>query len=371
MQFRNKIYTIEVYRLVFILLIAVMHFREDWNNTVLQKAWYEGAWLGVDFFFILSGFFLMKHFSSKEGSLHHQQLKGEPYEESLCFVWHKAAKLYPEYFISILLMIAVKGFFSQNWLYAFKDGFINRWLQFVFLHAVNIPGSGQEMRSIWYLSPLLVMSFIIYYILAKNKDFYIGAIAIIANFFVIVFLMNATGTLALHTGPVFVKILPGGLLRAFMDMNIGILVWIAAAKLAQYSYTKLFCFFMNVIEWLSLINIFKLFASGGYSIDSYKILIYFSVLILCSWNQITILSKVMNRAFLGRISSISYSIYLIHLVIGTVLLNLLQTWPWDRILPLYVVCIVIAGIGLKYIANLIRKSITRIRLLEKRQVEQH
>lgn len=75
MQFRNKIYTIEVYRLVFILLIAVMHFREDWNNAVLQKAWYEGAWLGVDFFFILSGFFLMKHFSSKEGSLHHQQLK--------------------------------------------------------------------------------------------------------------------------------------------------------------------------------------------------------------------------------------------------------------------------------------------------------
>ena len=53
----KKNYTIEFYRFIAIIFIAIFHFGIQYIGDF---HWPKGGYLGVEFFFILSGFFLMK-----------------------------------------------------------------------------------------------------------------------------------------------------------------------------------------------------------------------------------------------------------------------------------------------------------------------
>ena len=64
---RNK--TIEFYRFFTILIIAIFHFNAQYfRDGAGLSLWPKGGYLGVDFFFIISGMFLMYHFKSHDDS---------------------------------------------------------------------------------------------------------------------------------------------------------------------------------------------------------------------------------------------------------------------------------------------------------------
>ena len=81
-------YTVEFYRFITIIFIAVFHFGIQYTG---KFHWPKGGYLGVEFFFILSGFFLMRE-ANKD------KIKGESDSKlSVNYLLSKLKRLYPDY----------------------------------------------------------------------------------------------------------------------------------------------------------------------------------------------------------------------------------------------------------------------------------
>lgn len=147
---------IEIYRFLMIIAVSVIHFNEDLKIELLK-----GGYLGVDFFFVLSGFYLMFYF------IRHYKEGEDPNKAAAKYFWYRLKRLYPPYIVAILIMTFVSwadaGFGLKN-LYFYIWG--NKW-QFFMLHSIGAPTSC-IMRSIWFMSPLIVLSYVIYLFLCYN-----------------------------------------------------------------------------------------------------------------------------------------------------------------------------------------------------------
>lgn len=55
---------VDIYRLCFTILVCFMHFESTYFSA--EHRFFEGGYLAVDFFFVLSGYLLFKTFESKK-----------------------------------------------------------------------------------------------------------------------------------------------------------------------------------------------------------------------------------------------------------------------------------------------------------------
>jgi len=100
----------EMYRVLMILAIAILHFSEDYTGL---PGILPGGYLGVDFFFLLSGYFLMQHF------LRHYISKKSAFSNTMDYFCERIKKLYPPYLTAILGMSIItwgfNGFGLKTW----------------------------------------------------------------------------------------------------------------------------------------------------------------------------------------------------------------------------------------------------------------
>lgn len=354
----NKVYTFELYRFIFIILIAIMHFKEDClmagyaaENVGGGVKYLTGAYLGVDFFFILAGFFVYVSYS--------KQIYKSDVSGTIKYIIHKFTRLYPEYIIALIGMIITKILVSKNLIYILKNAIFTRKYQYIMLSAINIPETSGEMRSIWYLTPMLIMSYIIFFLLSKYKDFYIGFIATIVNLFVIVYLMNKKGSLSLHT-TVITGIFTGGMFRAFVDMNLGVLTAIVAIKMREYNFTKVAKIVATIIEVIAIYVTIKQILSQP-DLADYNILIAFPILIIFGWNEMSYITKHLNIKFFAKLGNYSYSIYLTHLIISTVIVRFLIHEEWWIIFSLYIIFTLLISIINKFLSEILVHILSKIK----------
>jgi len=88
----EKIYSIEFYRFIFTMIIAIMHFKEDFNkinNNLSFPNIFKGGGLGVDFFFIILGFFCYESF------IKNNDMNTSPFHNTIVFIGKKIKRLYP------------------------------------------------------------------------------------------------------------------------------------------------------------------------------------------------------------------------------------------------------------------------------------
>ena len=91
---------LDILRLVAVVLVLGRHFELPKSECSFLKIWQTGGWVGVDLFFVLSGFLvsglLFKEFKRK----HSINLKS--------FLIRRALKIYPAFYVMIFFTVAVK-----------------------------------------------------------------------------------------------------------------------------------------------------------------------------------------------------------------------------------------------------------------------
>ncbi len=146
---------IDFFRLISCILIALLHFE---SAMYPEKNFFSGGYLAVDFFFIVSGFYLYKNYSVRQ-------------EMPIVYMHNRVKKLYPMYFVgcilaifySLLEMLKAHKTIADILLFFIKEipeilclqmfGITNQW--------VNFP--------LWYVSALLLSSIILYSIIYVDK----------------------------------------------------------------------------------------------------------------------------------------------------------------------------------------------------------
>jgi len=295
---RNGI--ISFWKFLFCIMIVIFHgniLAGDGEIAILL-----GGYIGVEFFFIVSGFFLAAYISEKNKNNDDTNIA----LETLKFIFKKFTSFFPYILISFILTIplyikiydySVHQLISSIWgLFLLQEsGF--RFLSF------NTP--------LWYLSSMLLSMFIIYPLMRKYKNKYSFILAPLIVYLGLGYLnhlfvgLNQTDKWAIFT--------LHNNIRAFSELNLGILLFFLSQKIKDIKFTKFGKTILTLIEFscLSIPFIITTFINNSARYD-FIMLGLIAIGILIAASNITLEKNLLNNKIVFFFEKLSLPIYIFH-----------------------------------------------------------
>ena len=307
------------------MLICSKHFLNRCAN--IEYNFRAGGYLVVEFFFIMSGFFMMKKYYSvsrahgyENGSLPAEKAA----EESLAFLKGKLYHLYPAYLWAFLTMLIWEMYVNQDIVHTAADAF---WEAFL-LQRIGISSDPMNGPA-WYLCVMLVAGYFVYFFIMKNHKVFTHIFAPAAIMMIYCYMNKRFG----HLGPIatVVGCVPAGMLRGAADMMLGCLAYEAYRKLEPYCKNK-FALLGTGLELMlyGLIFYYMLFTRG----KDERVFICVTLMaaaIVLSYMGNSYLSRLLNHRFFGILGGLSYIVYLNHWLLIKIFrhFDVLSSLPWE------------------------------------------
>ena len=294
---KEKNYTIEFWRFLGCIGIILLHFEGAvvGNDTPLR--WFRSDYLWVDFYFMLSGFFL--YLSFRRGTT------GDPLTAAARYTWHRIKRFAPAYYSSFAFL-----FLYQNYrLLAggqIKQVFSNLYKSFwelLFLHSTGLTWDFVNFVT-WYVSALVLVGFFAYALLVWNEKVFLG---IIAPFFVLLIYPFYSGGIDVHLH--YARISWGAANRAVAGICLGCLVAYFYLAVREKNITKRQVRLFSALELaIVLVAAWELI---GKPLDgrNMRMMVLFPALIFFSAWQKTWLSRLLNRPLCGFLGKLSVGMY--------------------------------------------------------------
>ncbi|CAH0438851.1 hypothetical protein CQ395_03085 [Clostridium neonatale] len=249
----------------------------------------------VNFYFVVSGYYLMRKFSNTK------EINAAQY------VYGRLCSLYPHYIFSAFSLFLLLVIFNKSDFYVLLEllkKFIPEIFMLqntgIFLDGVNFPT--------WYITALIFSSLLLWQMLKVNKEITINIVCPLVIIGVYTYLHNTDNYFAL----ISFAYLP--LLRGLANISIGIITY-ELATTSQVNLVFKNSFLTNFIGAICLIG----FLLSAFSVlDQWLGLIFIigNVIIL---NRINILERIFRKGLIYKIvdsfGRLSYPIYLNHLFI--------------------------------------------------------
>lgn len=310
---------IQFWRYIFTCLICVLHFETQYFSG--SQPFFRCGYLGVEFFFILSGFFMMKH-------VEHSQ------ETALAYTWGRIKRFYPDLVISWTLLIL-----NLTWINGYD--FLEIW-NVIKSHIweyllLNSTGITWEMLNglTWYISALLIAGYFIYWLLKNKRKTYLEFIAPLLIFLIYSYYAYCGVGIDFHLA--WIGITLHSILRALGGMSIGCILYAASKKYEIKKLTSVGTGLISFAEILLLIALgFVLFGRAEKTNTDLLALPIFAMLILIEYQGWSILSKLFNHRIFGFLGNISLIMYINQsLIMGDYLRWARKTnFIWDTIVVL-------------------------------------
>lgn len=229
---------------VFAIIVVLYHFYWEIFKRDADY-WFQHGMLGVEFFFMVSGYLMMKKLNTKEST---------PWQYTL----NHAKKLYPDYIFALMMVVLCRAAIliytkclSVRSLFrlctsALQEGLI--------LHMLQINGNYRILGQAWYISAMLMAGFVLYFLYKKFNKKLVTVIATMISA-IMLFVIKK------HFGFVFVNVqaisvrgygIYMGLARGFINMSFGCLIYYLSDALNNNEKIKI-CAWVGVL--LKIINI--------------------------------------------------------------------------------------------------------------------
>lgn len=301
---------VEFWRFFFTVLICFLHFepvyREEGNRI------FTCCYLGVEFFFILSGFFLMRHLEKDKES--------SPTRAAGKYTLGRIKRLYPHIMLGWFAYLAWNVFYYK---WSFRQIFdcmrIHIW-EFLLMHATMI-STDWFLGQVWYISAMLLTGYFIYWAVKWNKEISVGGGGMFIVLYVYRYYSWQPKFLDLHLEIVS----DGGLTsvsatnRAMAGMLLGCIVYFIYGEIKKHEFTKKQYYLLSVLEIVSLFLILKIMLFSVHNRENMLVLFLFPILIICEYGQFTVLSKILNNRVSAYLGKISLMMYLLHYPLALVI----------------------------------------------------
>lgn len=259
-------------RFLFTVAVLLHHSRFAFSG---ETRYFEGGWIGVEFFFIVSGY-LMAAYEDRLPAFSGKDANGELLaQDSFSFVKRKLAGLLPYYTFAALAGFIVWSLPLPEQFSIVpiaKKGITVLW-NFVFPYSAGFPDKYYEYLGYsWYISALIWGSMILFPLLRRNRKTFVYILAPLITIFGLGTYAYLFGTLGMVSEDYY--LLSSGIIRGLAELSLGCICYSCSQKLKAIRFTKAGSTILSAIEVLgiSIIAIWITFKGGGQGISSFMLL---------------------------------------------------------------------------------------------------
>lgn len=307
-----RIRSIELWRLVFAWSIVLCHSMYLPTNKNAINLHVNS--LGVEFFFILSGFLMARSVYNKKEECTSLG------RETVGFLAKKIRPIYTIFLISAAFELCARLFLRS----APITGLIWNIWDLLFLRAFGF-GWRQELLvgASWFLFALFPAMCILYPLLRKYTDMFLYVIAPLVTFFILGWFSKTYGHInfALHVTEN--KIFCLGLLRAISEVSAGCVAYLIYISLASIQEESRALF--TILETASFVSVILFAVFGTRSQTDFLCILLICIGIIAAFSGKSYTNAMLNKFndnFISAISKYSVCLYLNHYV----WLRTLQDW---------------------------------------------
>lgn len=284
-------------RFFFALMVLLNHVPFPYNHIIYKMA--SNGSVGVSFFFILSGFIL---------SYNYQKKFSKNYNKKKFWI-DRFLRIYPLHLFILCLISFLFLFLGTNYILIIKQFFSHLFLVQNYIPIKEIYSSLNKPA--WSICCEIFFYFIFPFIILRIKKNSIYFILLLIAFAFFLYYFNSQNSMFIGINP-FIRL---------SDFIVGILTFQLYDKLKVY-FEKLNLFQYSLLELFALIILFMslIFFSNLYYYQIFPLFwIPMVVFILTMSVSKGILARILSHHYLIILGEISYSIYMTHYLILTVL----------------------------------------------------
>jgi len=310
--------SIELIRFVVAIVVMLYHF---FTIYIAGNGLVPFAYIFVEYFFLLSGFFMMKHIAERTDSMN-----------PAAYVLHKAISFYPVFIVAFAIQFVL--FVYMNHLGSPSEVlgglFHFKWEALLLQTAGFIPNpqfnSDYLLGQAWYLSAMLLALLIAYPLAKYLRKWYLTLVCPLVIMFVYSYIIQTLGTM--NIGNEYLGVIMSAVLRGLAGTCVGSLCYVGYARLKEHPLQrKKTAALIEIGCYAGLVGLFFIPDSAD-DADSLFFIIVFALLIVFGFANQTPVSKFLNthgRKLLTYLGSLSLYLYLLHWSV----MSALQLWAPD------------------------------------------
>lgn len=298
---RNGI--VSLWKFIFSIVIAFFHTVKLYPE--LSNKIFKGGYIGVEFFFLISGFYFAKKVLESKTTK-----KENIGEYTIKFVFNAIKNLIPYIIICFIAIMSVTAYFDS---FSKRELVNSIWYLTLFrqlgFYSIDVT------NHLWYLTALLLSYMILCPLIKKYKENFIYIFSPLIVLLGLGYLNHTSGTLSVSYGTWDV-ICYNGMYRAIIEVNIGMIIYIISKKIKKLNFTKIGEIAMTILGegGLILVLIGAQIADKPGTYDYfYLLLMFISIIIITS--EKTLELKFLSNKFTMFMEKISIPIYINHVPI--------------------------------------------------------
>lgn len=281
---------IEFWRFIFTCIVCLLHFETAYFGG--SNKYFACGYLGVEFFFILSGFMLMKHARNHD-------------ESAVKYLFGRIKRFIPSLWISYGILII-------NYAVCNKAG-VGKTINEIYKHIweylfLNCMGISWEIwnGATWYISALLITSYFIYWLVKTNEKNFVEFIGPLLIFFIYSWYAYLGKGLDSHLD--WERICTSAISRAVGGLSIGCILFYANDRCI--SKKKINVWVSTSIEMAAVILIGINIICAEKNSFNLLVLLLYPVVIVFEYNRWNIWNKYLSNNVVKALGKISIDMYL-------------------------------------------------------------
>ncbi len=338
---------IDLLKFVFSIIIVLYHTK---NLTAISSADISilpYGFTGVEFFFIISGYLMVK--SSRK-------FEGNPIGKSTAdFLINKIKSFYPYFIFSFAAAFIVRQFTffvdKDQSIVAFLKGSVLSINEILLLHNTGVDFGTIYNGPTWYLSAMIVGMAIIFPILLKHKNWFVNLGALVVPVLIYAFSSQEKGTLNSLGWSGFLNY---GILRAIAGLSLGCFIGAMINRLQDNNITLRR--FFKIALWFVEIGLFGLLLvimqfEGKNRFDYIAVIITFFICFIML-SGLTGIQNILPRKLCSLLGRFSLVVYLNHRYVAFLINTVAPELSPKETFVVYIVASVIVAIAAEIIVTL-------------------
>lgn len=326
---------VDFLKFIFSIIIITYHFN---NSVEYPNELFHKGYIGVEFFFITSGFLFAKSLSK------FQYNNDSLMKDSMGFMKKKYLSLFPYHFFVCAATI-IYSIINYRWAFGKAISKIFNAIPDILLLRMGGIGTLSLLGHEWYLSAMIIVMFILTPIIIKHRHVFIhyaAPIMVVAFVGYLAHNFSDINVVSDWNGLFFC-----GLLRAAAEISLGCICYAVYESKLLDKINKAVLLIAEVLIYLIVI----LYSTGYFSgLTDYTVMFLLAPAVTISFSQKASVGFLNNR-FISFLGKLSYPIYLTQMVVRQFTKAISPQIGYFAHLGIYIAAVIAASLICMYVTD--------------------